>query len=260
MIIATYLIAGVFAGLIAGLFGVGGGLVVVPILVLAFQWQGFSPDILTHLAVGTSLATIVFTSASSLISHHQKGAVRWAILKPMSLGIILGAFLGVATVIQLNGELLKKLFGIFAVLVAIKMLVKVEFDNKKNVPGSRIFVIAGIIVAWVSSIFGIGGGTLTVPFLSRYRIQMKEVVGTSAACGFPIAIFASISNIYLGEGTQGLPEWSAGFVYLPALAGIVLTSVFFAKLGANLAHFLPGILLNRLFSVFLMLVGIKFLI
>lgn len=260
MIIATYLIAGVFAGIIAGLFGVGGGLVVVPILVLAFQWQGFSPDILTHLAVGTSLATIVFTSASSFFSHHRKGSVRWIILKPMTLGIMLGAVLGVATVIQLNGDLLKKLFGVFAVLVAIKMMLKVEFDSKKDLPGSRVFVITGIVVAWVSSIFGIGGGTLTVPFLSRYRIQMKEIVGTSAACGFPIAIFASLSNVYMGANTPGLPEWSAGFVYLPALAGIVLTSVFFAKVGANLAHYLPGTLLNRLFSVFLLLVGIKFLI
>ena len=260
MIIATYLIAGVFAGLIAGLFGVGGGLVVVPILVLAFQWQGFSPDILTHLAVGTSLATIVFTSASSFFSHHRKGAVRWSILKPMSLGIMLGAVLGVATVVQLDGELLKKLFGVFAVLVALKMMLKVEFDSKKALPGNRVFVFAGIVVAWVSSLFGIGGGTLTVPFLSRYRIQMREIVGTSAACGFPIAIFASLSNVYMGANVPGLPEWSAGFVYLPALAGIVLTSVFFAKVGANLAHYLPGTLLNRLFAVFLMLVGIKFLI
>jgi uncharacterized membrane protein YfcA len=260
MIIATYLIAGIFAGLIAGLFGVGGGLIVVPILVVVFQWQGFSPDILTHLAIGTSLATIMFTSVSSFLSHHRKGAVRWTVFKPMSVGIIIGAVLGVATVVQLDGELLKKLFGVFAILIALKMLLKVEITSKRALPGRGIFALAGVIVAWVSSIFGIGGGTLTVPFLSRYRMEMKEVVGTSAACGFPIAVFASISNVAMGAGVQNLPAWSLGYVYLPALAGIVLTSVVFAKLGANLAHYLPGIWLSRMFSAFLMLVGIKFLI
>jgi len=260
MIIASYLIAGIFAGLTAGLFGVGGGLIVVPILVVVFQWQGFSPETLTHLAIGTSLATIIFTSASSIYSHHQKASVCWSIFKPMSLGIVLGAVLGVLTVVQLDGSLLKKLFGIFAILVAFKMLLKVEIEAKKNLPGNRVFMLAGVLVAWVSSLFGIGGGTLTVPFLSRYRIEMKQVVGTSAACGLPIAIFATLSNVFIGASVTGLPEWSAGFVYLPALLGIVLTSVIFAKVGANLAHYLPGALLSRLFSVFLMLVGIKFLI
>jgi len=260
MIIMSYLIAGIFAGLTAGLFGVGGGLIVVPILVVAFQWQGFSPEILTHLAIGTSLATIIFTSASSIFSHHQKAAVRWSIFKPMSLGIMLGAVLGVFTVVQLDGPILKKLFGIFAILVALKMLLKVEMASKKTLPGNPVFVFAGVVVAWVSSIFGIGGGTLTVPFLSRYQIEMKQIVGTSAACGLPIAIFATLSNVLIGADIPGLPEWSVGFVYLPALLGIVLTSVLFAKVGANLAHYLPGALLSRLFSVFLMLVGIKFLI
>ena len=124
MIIASYLIAGVFAGLTAGLFGVGGGLVVVPILVFAFELQGFSPDVLTHMAIGTSLATIVFTSSSSVVSHHKKGAVLWSVFKPMSLGIAIGAVLGVFTVVQLDGDLLKTLFGFFAVAVSLKMLLK----------------------------------------------------------------------------------------------------------------------------------------
>lgn len=260
MIIISYLIAGIFAGLTAGLFGVGGGLVVVPILVVAFQWQGVSPEILTHLAIGTSLATIIFTSSSSLWSHHQKGAVRWDLFKPMSLGILLGAVLGVYTVIQLEGELLKKLFGLFAILVGVKMLFKVRIELKKPLPGKRVLTAVGVIIAWVSSLFGIGGGTLSVPFLSRYRLEMKYVVGTSAACGLPIALVATISNVTLGAGNDALPEWSLGYVYLPALLGIVLTSVFFARVGASLAHYLPGPLLTRMFAVFLMLVGIKFLL
>ncbi len=260
MIIASYLIAGVFAGITAGLFGVGGGLVVVPILIFIFQWQGVSPEVLTHLAIGTSLATIVFTSASSVIKHNQKGSVLWAIFKPMSIGIMLGAVLGVFTVVQLEGELLKKLFGVFAIIVSIKMMFKVKVEKRKPLPEKPIFILAGVVVAWVSSIFGIGGGTLTVPYLSRFQIQMKQVVGTSAACGLPIAVFASLSNIAIGSGIPDRPEWSLGFIYLPALLGIAFTSIYFARVGANLAHYLPGPLLRKLFSAFLMLVGIKFLI
>tara|TARA_R110001592_G_scaffold356543_2_gene658666 strand:+ start:36625 stop:37407 length:783 start_codon:yes stop_codon:yes gene_type:complete len=260
MIIASYLIAGIFAGITAGLFGVGGGLVVVPILIFIFQWQGVSPEVLTHLAIGTSLATIVFTSSSSVIKHNQKGSVLWAIFKPMSIGIMLGAVLGVFTVVQLEGDLLKKMFGVFAILVSIKMMFKVKVEKRKPLPGKPVFIFAGVIVAWVSSIFGIGGGTLTVPFLSRFRIQMKQVVGTSAACGLPIAVFASLSNIVIGSGVPDRPEWSLGFVYLPALLGIALTSIYFARVGANLAHYISGPLLTKLFSAFLMLVGIKFLI
>lgn len=260
MIIAAYLIAGVFAGITAGLFGVGGGLVVVPILVFVFHWQGFSAEVLTHLAIGTSLATIVFTSASSVIKHNQNGGVLWPIFKPMSIGIMLGAFLGVSTMVQLDGELLKKLFGIFAIAVSVKMLFKVNVDARKALPSRSVFVGAGIVVAWVSSIFGIGGGTLTVPFLSRFRIAMKQVVGTSAACGLPIALFATVSNMVIGSGVEDRPEWSVGFVYLPALLGIALTSIYFARIGANLAHYLPEALLSKLFSAFLMIVGIKFLI
>jgi len=260
MIIASYLIAGIFAGLTAGLFGVGGGLVVVPILVFAFELQGFSAEILTHRAIGTSLATIVFTSSSSVISHNKKGAVLWAVFRPMSLGIAVGAVLGVLTIVQLDGELLKKMFGIFAVAVSIKMMTKGTAQEGIVLPQSLFFVKAGAVVAWVSSLFGIGGGTLTVPLLSRYQIEMRQVVGTSAACGLPIALFASVSNMFIGQGVEGRPEWSVGFVYLPALFGISLASVYFAKVGAGFAHRLPSMLLRRLFSIFLMLVGIRFLI
>lgn len=260
MIIASYLLAGIFAGITAGLFGVGGGLVVVPILIFIFHWQGVDPAVLTHMAIGTSLATIMFTSASSVYKHHQLGGVLWTVFKPMAVGIALGAVAGVMTAVQLEGEQLKKMFGIFAILVSIKMMFKVQPEAKKPLPEWPVLVFAGTIVAWVSSIFGIGGGTLSVPFLSRFRLQMKYVVGTSAACGLPIAVFATLSNVVVGAGVETRPEWSAGFVYLPALLAIVMTSIYFARVGASLAHYLPGALLSKLFSAFLMIVGIKFLI
>ncbi|MFV1871780.1 MAG: sulfite exporter TauE/SafE family protein [Oleiphilus sp.] len=260
MIIASYLLAGIFAGITAGLFGVGGGLVVVPILIFIFHWQGVDPAVLTHMAIGTSLATIMFTSASSVYKHHQLGGVLWTVFKPMTVGIALGAVAGVMTAVQLEGEQLKKMFGIFAILVSIKMMFQVQPEVKKPLPEWPVLVFAGTIVAWVSSIFGIGGGTLSVPFLSRFRLQMKYVVGTSAACGLPIAVFATLSNVVVGAGVEARPEWSAGFVYLPALLAIVMTSIYFARVGASLAHYLPGALLSKLFSAFLMIVGIKFLI
>lgn len=260
MIIASYLLAGIFAGLTAGLFGVGGGLVVVPILVFVFESQGFPVDVLTHMAIATSLATIVFTSLSSVYNHHKRGAVLWPVFRPMSIGIAVGATLGVLTLVQLDGWLLKKLFGVFAVVVAIRMFIKSSSAHSLELPGKFALSSVGVLIAWFSAIFGIGGGTLSVPYLSRYKIEMKEVVGTAAACGLPIALFATLSNAMVGSDFQGRPEWSVGLIYLPALLGISVCSVYFAKVGAQLAHRLPPLLLKKLFAGFLLLVGIRFLL
>lgn len=259
IIILTYLCAGVFAGLTAGLFGVGGGIVVVPVLIFAFESQGFSPEVLTHMAIATSLATIVFTSSSSMWSHHKKGAVLWEIFGPMSLGIVLGSLLGVWTVMQLKGELIKSLFGLFAIAVAFNMLLKRTSMGKKEFSQWPVFSIVGFFVAWFSALFGIGGGSLIVPFLSRYKIEMKQVVGTAAACGFPIAFVGALSNMLLGSNVPDRPDGSIGYVYLPALLGVSLTSIYCANLGANFAHYLPPERLRLLFSATLVLVGIKFL-
>lgn len=260
MIIASYLLAGIFAGLTAGLFGVGGGLVVVPILVFVFESQGFPPAVLTHMAVATSLATIVFTSLSSVYNHHKRGAVLWKLFKPMSLGIALGAILGVMTVVQLDGWLLKKMFGMFAVTVALRMFFKSSDTLGLALPGTPVLVCVGGFIAWFSAIFGIGGGTLSVPYLSRFRIEMKEVVGTAAACGLPIAVFATMSNMFMGQSIAERPEWSLGLIYLPALLGVSVCSVYFARVGARLAHHLSPKLLKNLFSGFLLLVGVRFLL
>jgi uncharacterized membrane protein YfcA len=260
MILAIYLLAGACAGLVAGLFGVGGGIVVVPVLVVVFESQGFDAQILTHMAIGTSLATIVFTSISSVVNHHRLGSVDWNIFKPMSVGIVLGSVIGVVTVLQLDGELVKKLIGGFAIFVAFKMFLQSSVVSTKEVPeGFCVMTPVGVFVGWVSSIFGIGGGTLTVPFLSRYNIEMKKVVGTAAACGLPIAIAGALTNIVMGIDLPHRPAWSLGYVYLPALFGIAVASTYFAKVGAKLAHKLPADLLKKLFAVTLFVVGLKFL-
>jgi len=162
-------------------------------------------------------------------------------------------------VMQLEGELVKKLFGLFAFVVALKMMLKRSSTGNKTLSHWPMFAVVGFCVAWFSALFGIGGGTLTVPFLSRYKIEMKQVVGTAAACGFPIAFVGALSNMLLGQDIPNRPDGSLGYVYLPALLGVSLTSVYCAKLGANLAHYLPPERLRFLFSVTLLLVGLKFL-
>lgn len=258
--LAIYLLVGAFAGTLAGLFGIGGGLIIVPALILSFHLQGIDANTMTHLAVGTSLATIAFTSLSSIRTHHQKGGVRWDIFRPMAVGIVIGAALGAQTAALLSGPALQKIIGVFALLMAVRMVWDVKPKASRDVPGPTGLGAAGGFIGWASAIFGIGGGTLTVPFLSWCNVRMQAAVGTSAACGLPIAVAGAVANIYTGWGEPHLPAYSAGFIYVPALVGIVLTSVPFARLGAILAHKLSHVWLKRTFAVLLLVVGSHFLI
>lgn len=255
-----YLILGGFAGVLAGLFGVGGGIIIVPVLVLSFTAQGFSPEVLTHLAVGTSLATIIFTSINSILAHHRKGAVRWPIVVWMTLGILAGTAVGTLTAAAIQGPMLLKIIGVFAIVMAIQMGLNLKPKASGDVPGKPGLTIAGIVIGWASAIFGIGGGSLTVPFLSWRSVPMQQAVATSAACGLPIAVVGALSFMLVGWNEAQLPQWSLGFVYLPAMAGIAITSMFFARIGANLAHRLSPLVLKRLFALLLLGVGINFLI
>ncbi|UYM17287.1 sulfite exporter TauE/SafE family protein [Endozoicomonas euniceicola] len=260
MVFLSYLILGALAGTLAGLFGIGGGLIIVPALVFSFEIQGLPSDILTHLAVGTSLATIAVTSLSSIRAHHAKGSVCWPIFLLMTIGILLGAWFGVYTAIQMTGEVLRKTIGIFAILMAIKMWIGFKVREGSHIPSRPTFFSAGIFIGWASTIFGIGGGTLSVPFLRKSNLQMPEAVGTSAACGLPIALMGALANMLMGQGNDQLPAMTTGYVYWPAFLGIVLTSMLFARYGARLAHHLSAERLQKLFAVFLLLVGVEFLI
>lgn len=260
LLFTVYMVLGAFAGTLAGLFGIGGGLLIVPVLIFSFGMQGISNDVAAHLAVGTSLATIVFTSLSSIRSHHQRGAVLWSLFRPMMLGIVAGAVLGAYTAALLPGAVLQIIIGIFVIIVAGIMMFNIKPAAGRGVPGATGLVTAGGGIGWASAIFGIGGGTLTVPFLSWCNVRMQQAIGTSAACGLPIAVAGAIANIGTGWGEPALPAYSLGFVYLPAAGGIVLTSVIFARVGAALAHRLDAVLLKRIFALFLLVVGIRFLI
>ena len=159
MILLLYLALGAVAGLLAGLFGIGGGLIIVPVLVISFAYQGISPDVLTHMAIGTSLATIVFTSMSSVKAHQEKAGVRWEIFKPMAVGIVLGAILGVYTAAELSGPVLQKIIGVFALLMAVQMGFGLKPKPNRDIPGNKGLVGVGAGIGWASAIFGIGGGS-----------------------------------------------------------------------------------------------------
>ncbi|MFP6848453.1 MAG: sulfite exporter TauE/SafE family protein [Pseudomonas sp.] len=260
MELLLYLVLGAAAGTLAGLFGVGGGIIIVPALVLSFAAQGFDPAVLTHLAVGTSLASIIFTSINSVFEHHRKGAVLWWVFAWMTLGILLGAGIGAKTATAIQGPMLQKIIGVFAIIVSLQMALELKPKASSTVPGKPGLTLAGGVIGWASAIFGIGGGSLTVPFLTWRGVSMREAVATSSACGLPIAFASALSFIWLGWHNPELPEWSLGFVYLPALAGIAITSMYFARVGARLAHKLSPLLLRRLFALLLFSVGLSFLI
>lgn len=253
--ILIYLAVGAFAGFIAGLFGVGGGLIIVPVLVYLFSQQGMHSDVLVHMAVGTSLATIVFTSISSVHAHHRHGAVLWPVFWRLSTGIVVGALLGAAIADWMSSLMLRRFFAVFEWLVAAQLLSGFKPKASRSLPGNASLFGVGNIIGAISSIVGIGGGTMTVPYLVWNNIDMRKAVATSSACGLPIAIAGATGFIITGLRQSGLPETSLGYLYLPAFAGIVAASILFAPLGARLAHWLDPARLKRIFGIFLLLLG-----
>ena len=259
MTFLVYLLVGSAAGLLAGLFGIGGGLIIVPVLVITFGLMGISETVLTHMALATSLTTIIFTSLSSVKEHHKHGAVDWTLVRWIGSGIIVGTALGVFLLADVAGENLQLAIGIFALVMAAKMAFDLNPAANRQIPGNKGLLVSGSLIGFGSAWFGIGGGSFTVPFLTWVNVPMKRAVATAAACGLPIAITGAVSNVATGWGHVDLPEWTTGFVYWPAVLGIALTSVPCAKVGAKLAHKLDAKLLKRGFALLLLVVGLKFL-
>ena len=253
---SSYALLGLFAGAMAGLLGVGGGLIIVPLLAALFNSQGFAAQHLMQLAVGTSLATIVFTSLSSAWAHQRRGAVSWPIMQQLSMGIVLGGWLGGVLAVWLGGLLLAGLFGVFELLVATQMAFGRPPSPHRTRPGRLRNLISGVLIGAVSTLLGIGGGTLTVPYLVWHNIDMRQAVGTSAACGLPIALVGSLGFAAVGWGQEDLPAGSSGYLYWPAVLAISVTSILGAPVGAWLAHRLSRQRLKRLFAAFFALLGL----
>lgn len=254
-----YPLLGVFAGLTAGLLGVGGGIIVVPVLIYSFSALGFSPEVLTHMAVGTSLATIIITSAGSVYQHHRKGAVLWPVLTWFALGLVAGALLGAKVADLLHGRILQILFGAFAIIIALQMLKGAQPKPSRTLPAKPGITAVGVLIGAISSIFGIGGGSLSVPFFTWCNMKMQQAVGTSSAAGMPIALAGAAGFVWTGWHHPQLPEHSLGYVYLPALLGVAVTSILFSQLGARWAHRIPAVTLKKIFAALLAIVGAKLL-
>ncbi len=252
---------GALAGFAAGLFGVGGGTIIVPLLYVVFTQMGYDPEIIMHMALGTSLATIIVTSISSLMAHHKNGAVIWPVFKNLTPGMALGSFLGAGIAGLLSGAHLQLIIGVFVIWVAYTMFMgaKKVIDQNKVLPSTPKQVVAGTGIGVASAIFGIGGGSLTVPYLNHYGVVMQKAVGTSAACGLPIAIAGALGFMFFGMKDQITVPNTIGFVHIYAFLGISIMSFFTAKLGAKTAHALSPAVLKKCFAVLLLIVGCFFI-
>ena len=247
-------------GCVAGLLGVGGGLIIVPALALLFQHFGIGADKLMHLALGTSLATIIATSLSSIAAHHRHGNIQWPILRALTPGITIGVLCGSWLADQINGDILRYGFSAFVLIVATQMLLDLHPQAARRLPGYLGTGIIGSIIGLISALVGIGGGTMTTPYLLWNNIPIRQAIGTSAACGLPIAVFGSLGYYFAGLDASGLPAGSSGYIYWPAFFGIITTSVLFAPLGARLTGILPVKVLKKVFAVVLVIVAVRLLL
>ncbi|MDD2947661.1 MAG: sulfite exporter TauE/SafE family protein [Rugosibacter sp.] len=255
----AYLALGAVAGFFAGLLGIGGGAVIVPLLVIMFSAQGFADAHLMHLVLGTSMATIIFTSLSSMRTHHQHQAVNWAVVKTLSPGIIVGTLLGAQLASHVATRPLAIFFAVFMTYVAVQMVINAKPSPARELPGRAGMLGAGFGIGAISALAAVGGGSLTVPFLLWCNVKMHHAIGTSAAVGLPIALAGTVGYMISGLSATGLPAGSFGFIYLPALAGTVLASALVAPLGARLAHRLPVATLKKIFAGVILLLLAKML-
>ena len=259
MDILILLSMGGLAGMMAGLLGIGGGIIIVPVLALVFGHQGVDQGVIMHVAIGTSLATIVITSLSSIRAHQRRGAIDWQVFRTITPGIVVGGMLGALIAKQLSGDTLRIIFGVFMLLVALQMAIGNTAAPQRGLPRPPGMLGVGLGIGTVASLMGVGGGSMSVPFLTWCNVGVRIAVATSAAIGLPIAASGALSYIVSGWQQANLPPWSAGYVNFPAFVGIVVASTAFAPLGAGLAHRLPPKILRRLFAGFLLVLGARML-
>lgn len=259
IMLASFPVLGLFAGVLAGMFGIGGGLVIVPVLVLVFGYYDLAPDHRMHLAIGTSLGTIIFTSVSSLLAHHRKRAVLWPTVRRLVPGILVGGLLGAAIADSITNRALGGVFGLFVVTISLYLVIGRRPGAHGQMPGWPGHVLAGLVIGSVSALTGIGGGAVTNPFLLWRGVNIRNSVATSAACTLPVALASATGFLFAGLGAGDLPAGATGYIYWPAVAGITLGSVLTAPLGAHFAHSMPVEQLRRGFAVLLVFVGARML-
>jgi len=255
----AYPLVGILAGFVAGLFGVGGGLLIVPPLLMLFAAQGFDVAQVMHMALGTTMATIVFTSIASMRAHHRHTAVRWDIVKAMAPGLVLGTLTGSLIASNIPTRPLAIAFTAFVYYASLQMILDFKPKPSRSLPGPGGLLLAGFVIGMLSGMIAAGGGFLSIPFMVWSNVAIHLAVGTSSALGFPIAAAGTLGYIISGWNVPGLPSWSLGYIYLPALIGIIVMSFTFAPYGARLAHRLPVHKLKRAFGILLALLASKML-
>lgn len=255
------IVMGGLAGVMAGLLGIGGGALIVPVLVMVFETQHVNPGVIMQAALGTSMATIVFTAVSSVLAHQRRSAVNWSIFKSITPGIVVGSLLGASIAHVLADRTLRIMFVVFMLLLALQMSrgTMATSAHRRSLPGPAGVSAVGGVIGLLSAFFGIGGGSMSVPFMTWYGVPARQAIATSAAIGFPIALSAAVGYIVAGWNAEGLPPWSVGYVVLPAFAGIVAASMLAAPLGARLAHRLSDATLRRIFAGFVTILGMRML-
>jgi len=255
----AYLALGAIAGFLGGMFGVGGGLLLVPVLWMLFDAQNFTAAHTMHLALGTSMSTIIFTSLSSLRKHHQLGAVNWQVVRRVTPGILFGTLIGALTASLIPARGLSIFFALFVFFAAAQILLNKRPQATRQLPGMASISLFGTITGWLSSLVSIGGGTLVVPFLIWCNVPIRNAIGTASAIGFPIAVGGTIGYILTGLQVSDLPSPSLGYVFLPATLGCAIISILTAPIGAKIAHRTNVAVLHKLFALLLIGLAAKLL-
>ena len=256
--IIMLLLAGSLTGFIAGLLGLGGGLLIVPVVLWALQMHGFgASEHVQHLAVGTSFAVMVFTSFSSARAQHKKGAVDWQVFARMAPGMVVGVALGAVVARYLPNKGMQVFFAVFCAVIAFRSLMNIQPKPTHHLPGAKGLAAFGGLFGLLSSWIGIGGGSLSVPFLVSRNVPMHHAVGTSSALGWPVALVGSVGYLAAGWSSEHLPPGAWGFIYLPAVVILAAATLFFAPLGVKMSHKLPPAQLKKAFGILLLLIAIK---
>jgi len=247
---------GLGTGFLAGLLGIGGGMLMVPFITIIMGQRGVPADLAVKMAIATSMATIIFTSVSSVRAHRQRGAVRWDIVQRLAPGIVIGSLAGSLGVFALlKGTALAIFFALFVGFSATQMFLDKKPKPTRQMPGTGGQLAAGGTIGFISGLVGAGGGFISVPFMTWCNVAIHNAVATSAALGFPIAVANVLGYVLAGQSVQGLPAGAFGYIWLPALVVIAACSVFTAPLGAKAAHSLPVKKLKRVFASILYLLA-----
>ena len=247
---------GLVSGFLAGLLGIGGGLVIVPALMLIFSYQGLRPSEISHAAVATSLAAVIFTSVIAAYSHHRRGAVDWSILRKMATGLLAGALFGAMIASSLPGKTLRIFFGLFAFAAAIQMGFQLQPAPQRRLPAASGLAAVGAIIGMISAIVGIGGGTVTVPFLRWRSVAIHRAVATSSACGFPIAVGGCLGFTMIDLIVGQAPSPTSA-IYWPAALWIAAASLIAVPAGVRVTHRISILSLTRIFACILAIIGLR---